>query len=251
MSTDDVDRQALRERFIEKHGYWSPAWQGMLDLDPTFFSAYLGLADAPLQSGPLEPKVRELLLIAINASTTLQYAPGVRTHVKNAIAHGASAAEIMEVLQIISVVGIHSCECAVPILLEELEAAGLPGPPTELSDEQQEIKRQFIEERGWWSPPWEAVLSYAPEFFKGYLTLSAAPWRNGVLEPKVKHFIYIAHSASTTNLHESGIRGHIGLALRRGATREEILEVLEITSLLGMHAMDLAVPILLEESAAT
>jgi alkylhydroperoxidase/carboxymuconolactone decarboxylase family protein YurZ len=249
LMTEAGDLQALRERFLETHGYWSPAWQHMLEMDPTFFSAYLALADAPVRSGALEPKVRALLMVAVNASTMLRYRPGIRTHVKNAIALGATAEEIMEVLQIISVVGIHSCEVAIPIMLEELEEAGLDGPPA-LSETQEETKRQFIAERGWWSPPWEAVLAYAPEFFEGYLTLSTAPWRNGVLEPKVKHFVYIAHSASTTNLHESGIRGHMGLALRRGASREEILEVLELTSLIGMNAMDLAMPILAEESSA-
>jgi AhpD family alkylhydroperoxidase len=169
--------------------------------------------------------------------------------VKNALAAGATAEEIVEVFQIVAVIGIHSCEIGMPILLEELAAAGLPLPTGELDERQEEIKRDFVEQRGFWTDAWQAVLSYAPEFFAAYTDLSTAPWKHGVLEPKVKEFIYVAHSASTTNLHESGVRGHTGLALRHGATREELMEVLELTSLLGIQSINLAVPMLLEEAA--
>ena len=72
-------------------------------------------------SGPLEQKYKELILIAINAATTHLYAPGVRRHVQNALAAGASMAEILETIQLTTVMGIHSCNLAIPILLEEVE----------------------------------------------------------------------------------------------------------------------------------
>jgi alkylhydroperoxidase/carboxymuconolactone decarboxylase family protein YurZ len=246
---DEGRKRELRDRFIERRGYWAPAWEGVLDLDPDFFAAYLDLAEAPRRNGPLEPKVKELVLIAINASPTHLHRPGVRAHVKNALAAGASAEEIVEVFEIVAVIGIHACEIGMPILIEELAAAGLPSLDRELSPRQEEIKREFVAERGFWSDAWEAVLAVAPDFFAAYTDLSTAPWKHGVLEPKVKEFIYVAHSASTTNLHESGVRGHIGLALRHGASRSELMEVLELTSLLGIQSINLAVPILLEEAA--
>jgi hypothetical protein len=46
----------LRTRFLDTHGYWSPALQAMLDADPVFFETYVGLAGVPFRSGPLEPK---------------------------------------------------------------------------------------------------------------------------------------------------------------------------------------------------
>ncbi|MFT3866661.1 MAG: carboxymuconolactone decarboxylase family protein [Solirubrobacterales bacterium] len=247
---DDDRRRALRERFIERRGYWAPAWEGVLELDPDFFEAYLELAETPRRTGPLEPKVKELILVAINASATHLHRPGVRAHVKNALAAGATPEEIVEVFQIVAVIGIHSCEIGMPILLEAMEEAGLPRPNEELDARQEAIKERFVAERGFWSEAWQAVLGYAPAFFEAYTDLSTAPWREGVLEPKVKELIYVAHSASTTNLHESGVRGHGGLALRHGATREELMEVLELTSLLGVQSINLAVPILIEEAAA-
>jgi alkylhydroperoxidase/carboxymuconolactone decarboxylase family protein YurZ len=49
---------------------------------------------------------------------------GTRVHIKNALKHGATKEEIMEVFELISVLGVHSVTMGVPILLEELKAAG-------------------------------------------------------------------------------------------------------------------------------
>ena len=59
---------------------------------------------------------------AIDAATTHLYEPGLRTHIRNALRYGATKEEIMEVLELVSVLGIHSCTLGVPVLLEELEA---------------------------------------------------------------------------------------------------------------------------------
>ena len=70
--------------------------------------------------GPLPQKYKELILIAINAATTHLYGPGVRRHVQNALKAGATNEEILEVIQLTTVMGIHSCNLAIPILLEEV-----------------------------------------------------------------------------------------------------------------------------------
>jgi alkylhydroperoxidase/carboxymuconolactone decarboxylase family protein YurZ len=120
----------------------------------------------------------------------------------------------------------------------------------ELTDRQRELRDNFIAERGYWAPFWEGLLSMDPEFFEAYLNLSAVPWRKGALEPKIKELIYTAIDASTTHLYEPGLRQHIRNALGYGATKEEIMEVLELTSVLGIHTCTLGVPVLMEELAA-
>ena len=47
-----------------------------------------------------------------------------------------------------------------------------------------------------------------------------------------------------------GLRQHIRNALAHGATKEDVLEVIELASLLGLHACTVGVPILVEEAAA-
>ena len=73
------------------------------------------------------------------------------------------------------------------------------------------------------------------------------PWKKGVLPPKIKELIYIAIDAATTHLYEPGLRQHIQNALKYGATKEEIMEVFELVSVLGIHTCTMGVPILVEE----
>ena len=110
-------------------GDWNPLWNQLRELDPEFMEAYLAFRSVPHRNGPLPRKVKELVMVAINAATTHLYAPGVRRHMQNAIKEGATVEEILEVIQLTSVMGIHACNLAVPILMEEMAAAGQPGKP--------------------------------------------------------------------------------------------------------------------------
>ena len=118
----------------------------------------------------------------------------------------------------------------------------------ELTERQKQLKERFIKDRGYWSErAWDPVLKIDPDFFEAYLNLSSVPWKTGVLPPKLKELIYIAIDASTTHLYESGLRQHIVNALKYGATQEEIMEVFELVSVLGIHTCTVGVPILVEE----
>lgn len=103
-------------------GDWNPFWDTLADLDPDYLEAFLAFRSVP-QNGPLPQKYKELIFIAINVATTHLWSSGVRRHIKNALAEGATKEEIMEVIQLTSIMGIHSVTMGVPILLEELEIA--------------------------------------------------------------------------------------------------------------------------------
>ena len=75
------------------------------------------------------------------------------------------------------------------------------------------------------------------------------PWRSGTLSPKVKEFVYIAFDTAATHLYVKGLKLHIENAIGYGATPQEILEIMEIASVLGIHAVTTAAPILAEEAA--
>jgi alkylhydroperoxidase/carboxymuconolactone decarboxylase family protein YurZ len=243
------DRQRrLREDFVDRRGYWNEFWDGLLVLDPDFFEAYLAFSGVPWKKGPLEPKVKELIYIAIDASTTHLYEPGLRQHIRNALRLGATSAEIMEVYELTSVLGIHTCTLGVPALLDELQQAGqLDSDGDSMSDRQRRLREDFVDRRGYWNEFWDGLLVLDPDFFEAYLAFSGVPWKKGPLEPKVKELIYIAIDASTTHLYEPGLRQHIRNALRLGATSAEIMEVYELTSVLGIHTCTLGVPALLDE----
>lgn len=102
-------------------GDWNPLWDQVRKWDAEFIEAYLTFRSVPHRKGPLPKKVKEFILIAINAATTHLYAPGTRRHIQNALRHGATREELMEVIQLTTIMGIHTVNMAVPILAEELE----------------------------------------------------------------------------------------------------------------------------------
>ncbi len=117
--TDTTKTYPNTEAHIAK-GDWNPVWKLLQDMDPDYLEAYLTFRSIPHQ-GPLEQKYKELIMIAINAATTHLYGPGVRRHIQNALKAGATKEEIFETIQLTTVMGIHSCNLAVPMLLEEVE----------------------------------------------------------------------------------------------------------------------------------
>ncbi len=104
-----------------RRGDWNPVWDAMRDLDPQFMEAYLRFREVPHAKGPLPRKFKELVLVAINAATTHLYAPGVRRHIANALKAGATREEIVETLELVTIMGIHAINVAIPILCEEHE----------------------------------------------------------------------------------------------------------------------------------
>ena len=252
MADLDQRQQAIKDAFIENRGYWADFWEQLLRLSPDFLEAYMELSSVPWKNGVLAPKIKEFIYIAIDASTTHLYNPGTRIHVKNALRHGTSMAEIMEVLQLTSGLGIHTCNMGVPVLIEELHRAGLAaeledGP---LDPRREGLKQAFEEKRGYWNEFLDGTLQLSPDFFEAFVKFSSVPWSTGPLEPKIKEFIYIAIDAATTHLYEPGLRQHIRNALGYGASKEELMEVLQLTSVLGVHTMAESLPLLIEEGEA-
>jgi alkylhydroperoxidase/carboxymuconolactone decarboxylase family protein YurZ len=241
MDTDE-QRSHLREAWVEAHGAWRDDYDDLLTLNPGFFERLLDLSAHPWRRGILEPKIKELVLLAVDAATTHLYAPGVREHIQRALEFGATPAEVMEVLELTSTMGIHACNVGVPILLEELEAAGQPLGSEPLTARQEEIKAEFVAKRGYWNPFWDGLLRLDAEFFAAYTAFSSRPWETGVLQPKIKELIYTAFDASATHMFEPGLRQHIRNALSLGASKEEIIEVLELASVVGAQTWAVAGP---------
>jgi alkylhydroperoxidase/carboxymuconolactone decarboxylase family protein YurZ len=107
---------------LRANGNWNPHWEPFAALDPDWTEKFLSMGITPMVSGILDPKTVEFIAIAVDASCTHMYAPGVRRHVRAALELGATKEEITAVLQCVSVLGIHTMSLAAPILLAELEA---------------------------------------------------------------------------------------------------------------------------------
>jgi alkylhydroperoxidase/carboxymuconolactone decarboxylase family protein YurZ len=220
--------------------------EALREADPEFYEAYLQFSQAPRRSPALKPKVAELVMIAVDGATTHLYEPGLRVHIRRAIEHGATREELLEVLELTATMGIHAANIGVPLLFKVLEERG-EHPSGELDERRERLKAQFTAKRGYWHEFWHDVLVLDPDFFEAYIAFSGHPWERGVLEPKVKELIYCAFDVSATHLYVPGLELHMRNALGYGATREEIMEVIELASVIGIHTCFLGVPIVLEE----
>lgn len=243
MTLTEREQQA-KDTFIKVHGAWSDGWESLLKLDAGFFEAYLDFSAVPSRKNHLDDKVKAFVAITACAAATHLYAPGIEQHLRAALRAGASRAELTEVLQLASTVGIHAANVGVPVLLEVLEEEGMRQGPAALDARRETLKRDFVENRGYWHSSWEGFLELDPELFEAYVNFSSEPWRNGVLAPKVKEFMYCAFDAAATHLYVPGLKLHMRNALRYGATAEELMEVLEIVSTIGIHGAVLAAPLL-------
>jgi hypothetical protein len=66
---------------------------------------------------------------------------------------------------------------------------------------------------------------------------------------KVREVVGVTIHASCTNLNPEGTRRHIRAALHEGGTRDEILMVLKMASIVSIHSCALGGPIVLEEAS--
>lgn len=106
-------------------GQWNTAWDPFFNLDPVWTDQFMAAGLGLYQGGPLPEKDIELLSIALDASVTHMYAPGVGRHIRGALAAGATPAEIMAVLELCVAFGASALQMGVPILAEELARAGV------------------------------------------------------------------------------------------------------------------------------
>lgn len=243
------EQQQIKDEFIKVRGMWGDEWESILILDTEFMRSYLHFSSVPWKKNHLDGKTKEFMYIAVDAAATHLYVPGIRAHIAAALRQGATVQEIMEVLELTSTLGIHAMNIGVPILVEVLVEKGMRTGPAELSDYQEEVKADFTTTRGYWHSFWDEMLELDPELFAAYTEFSSVPWRSGTLSPKVKEMVYIAFDTAATHLYVKGLKLHIENAIGYGATPQEILEVMEIASVLGVHGATTAAPILIEEAA--
>lgn len=236
----------LKARFIAARGYWDAGSQALLAQDPIFFEHGVRLAEAPLASGALSPKLCALMRLAFDASVTHLDEAAVEQDVAHALRLGATSQEVLEVCHLAAVLGIHSCTVGVPMLAEELRALGREEEmgPAQNDARREALKQDFVRQRGYWSPLWDELLRNSPDFFEAYTAYSSHPWSAGVLEPKVKEFVYIAIDAATHHLFEPGLRIHIRNALGYGASAAEIMTLLQLLSVEGLRSSTLGARVL-------
>ena len=113
---------------LRASGDWNPGWDKLAALDAAWVEKFLDAGTHPMRKGVLDPLTIEFIAIAVDASCTHMYAPGVRRHIRKALELGATREQIMAVLQCVAVLGIHSVALGAPLLIEEAASLAKDGP---------------------------------------------------------------------------------------------------------------------------
>ncbi len=240
------DEQVLKEAFIRARGYWRPWTEGLLRLDPAFLATYASYGGYPAETGPLSRKMCELIYVALDGSATHLFSPGLALHTRLALEQGASPQEVIDVLRLATAQGLQGCNVGVGILVEELAAAGLDTFASELSAQQVALRDAYVAYFGDFPDFCEQWLRLDAGYFAVLLDLLAGGRATGGLGEQGRCLISLALSACFTGLDPDGVRLQVRRALRLGIDKKEIIQVLQMTAHLGVHACAIGVPILLE-----
>lgn len=107
---------------------------------------------------------------------------------------------------------------------------------------------EIAEGRGPFDSSLDLLRDWDPDGASPIERMANNPWAGGVLPLKFVELVGVAINAACTNLNPEGTRRHIRAALKEGATRDEILMVLKMASVLAIHSCSLGAPILIGEA---
>jgi alkylhydroperoxidase/carboxymuconolactone decarboxylase family protein YurZ len=223
MSAVASDRKATFDQG-QQTGPWDDPLTKLQEWDSAWAEQCFNMTTNPWTNGILPRKTIELICIAVDA--------------------GATREEILTVLKMASLLGIHSCSLGAPILLEEAKAAGVEPRsknkvPTPVCDKAREV--------GQWNTAWDPFFNLDPLWTEQFISTGLPIYMGALIPPKLAELLSIAFDVSYTHMYTPGTRRHIKAALKLGATMEEIMEVLKLCVVQGVQALNLGIPILDEE----
>ncbi|OZC63028.1 carboxymuconolactone decarboxylase [Rhodococcus sp. 15-725-2-2b] len=236
MSADDV-----RGKVERVYGSVSRQWELLIELDLVFAEAYAEYLDAAFSAAELDPHIRELLLLAHDASMTVLDQHGVDERIRRALQLGASRREILDVLELLSMISTHSLAIGLPLAFDP-EDYGVPESTS----------------GGYWDafeapfPGVHGMMStHTPRLFSAYRSMGKVLWRKDGLAPKWRELTLVVADLSTTHLYGAGAKLHIDNARRYGATDSEIVAAVALTIPFSANTIELGLRALSNvESAA-
>jgi alkylhydroperoxidase/carboxymuconolactone decarboxylase family protein YurZ len=117
-----AEQEAAKQAYVSTTGHWPDGADFLLRLAPGFARAFLAYGEIPYREGPLSPKMKEFVCIAVFASPVAPQPGPLRQHIRRALEVGATAEEIADILQLSSAIAIHTCVAAIPALVAVSQA---------------------------------------------------------------------------------------------------------------------------------
>ena len=219
MSVVSEPEQTL-QRLAAVYGDVGEGLRLLTEIDPEFASALTDFVGASSMAASLEPRLRQLLLLAHDVSITNLDEEGARNRVLMALRAGATEREITAVIELVTMVSLHGLTRGFPLLEPRAAEPQQEGTPGE----------------GYWEsfeaafPGFHRRMKDAnPAAFASYRAMGKHIWKNGGLDPAWSELVFIVVDLSNTHLFTEGAALHIRNALHYGATRQQVLDAVLLT----------------------
>jgi alkylhydroperoxidase/carboxymuconolactone decarboxylase family protein YurZ len=161
---------------------------------------------------------------------------GTGRYIEEALDLGLEAAQIQEVLTVVSGLGVHTLfESSRQLAAAMRRRSGSEAEP--FGEVQQSLWDRYIGTDPYWQRIedelpgfFDALLRVSPETFVAFFDYCAVPWKSGALRAVTKELISLAADSTPTHRYKPGFLLHLKNALDLGAGASSIREVLEISA---------------------
>jgi alkylhydroperoxidase/carboxymuconolactone decarboxylase family protein YurZ len=201
-------------------------------------------ATAARLDGPgLDALAAALVALGVAVSVTSLDGPAIDAAIENALDAGASVDQLQEVIALISGLGVHSLMVTATRVLGQAERRGLVEARAPLDAARQALWDRCVGDDPFWVgfeqevPGFlDAMLRLSPDVFQGFFNYCAIPWRSGTVCPLTKELIAMASDATPTHRFLPGFRIHLHNAIKLGASRQAVLQTLDIAACAPGHS---------------
>lgn len=224
----DPERERIKAAFIEQRGYWRPWTETMLAVCPGFVEQYANYAGYPARTGPLTPRMVELIYVGLDASASHLFESGLTTHMRRALEVGATQADLFDVLHLVAVQGIASVGQAAEILAE-LAGAGAGGG----LDPQLQARIAAVGAAH--ALPLQALARLDPGYADAVAAFVEQGPPEGGLTPAERSLVQLALHACFTAYNPGAVRTLVTTALSQGLKASELLQAIQMGAHLAVH----------------
>uniref|UniRef100_UPI00403A0AE3 carboxymuconolactone decarboxylase family protein n=1 Tax=Variovorax sp. BK018 TaxID=3450241 RepID=UPI00403A0AE3 len=236
----DNERARIKDFFIAERGYWRPWTETMLDACPGFVEQYARYAGHPARTGPLTPRMVELIYVALDSSSSHLFESGLQTHMKRALEVGATQADIVDVLHLVAVQGLASVGQATAILAE------LAGPQDSRGSQAVSTALQARIDR--LGHAHALRLNELARLDAGYVEVLLdfiEKGRPGAgLADAERSLVQLALHACFTAFNPDGVRQIVATGLGQGLAPAELLQGIQLGAHLAVHGSALGAKVL-------
>lgn len=192
--------------------------------------------DLPEGEG-LDTLARALIQLGLAVSVTALDRQAIAEAINGAFDAGASPDQVEEIIALVSGMGVHSLMISQTMVLAAAAARGLIDTGTPLDAERQAMWDKYVGDDPFWigfeqeNPGFlSAMLRLCPTQFAAFFDYCAVPWKIGSIRARTKELVAIACDIAPTHAFGPGARLHLRNAIALGATRCQIMEMLEIAA---------------------